>query len=85
MQCCILSAHIGHAKAICTSSSFLSKVTTNKKKRRIANCDTTLFIYEVNNPLHLDLNLNTAWQLKLHQCINSLSCRTVDVNKTLVV
>lgn len=34
--------------------------------------------------LDLDLNLNTAGKLKLHQSINSLSSAAVDVDETLV-
>ena len=35
--------------------------------------------------LYLDLNLDTAGELKLHQGIDSLCGRAVDVNQTLVV
>jgi len=33
--------------------------------------------------LDLDFNLNTAGKLKLHQSVNGLSCRAVDVDETL--
>ena len=33
--------------------------------------------------LYLDLNFNAAWQLKLHECIDGLGCRAVDVDETL--
>jgi hypothetical protein len=35
--------------------------------------------------LYLDLNLDTAGELKLHQGIDSLCGRAVDVDQTLVV
>lgn len=41
--------------------------------------------YEVQKILHLYLNLNARRKLKLHKCVDSLRCRAVDINKTLVV
>ena len=41
-------------------------------------------IIDVFERLHLNLNLNTAGEFQLHQGINSLLCRAVDVNQTLV-
>jgi hypothetical protein len=34
--------------------------------------------------LHLDLNINTAWQFKLHQCVNSFCAVAVDIHQALV-
>ncbi len=46
---------------------------------------TALKLIYVSEILYLDLNLNTAGKLELHQGINSLGSRAVDVNQTLVV
>ena len=47
--------------------------------------DTLLVLSLKCRVLDLDLNLNTAGELELHQGINSLSGRAVDVDQTLVV
>ena len=47
--------------------------------------DTLLVLSLKCRVLDLDLNLNTAGELELHQGINSLSGRAVDVDETLVV
>ena len=54
----------------------------NKRHPRL----TGMSLYLENKiVLYLDLYLNTAGEFKLHQGINSLSCRAVDVDQTLVV
>ena len=35
--------------------------------------------------LYLDLNLNTTGEFELHQCVDGLGGRAVDVNQTLIV
>ena len=47
--------------------------------------DTLLVLSLKCRVLHLDLNLNTAGELELHQRVDSLSGRAIDVNQTLVV
>ena len=42
------------------------------KKQRILG--DTLLYNQIKIKLYLDLNLNTAGELELHQSINSLSC-----------
>jgi hypothetical protein len=43
----------------------------NKKKQRILG--DTLLYNQIKIKLYLDLNLNTAGELELHQSVNSLS------------
>ena len=54
------------------------------KKIQPAKTDWILSI-RVFKKLHLDLYLNTRRKLELHKCIDSLCCRTVDVDKALEV
>ena len=43
------------------------------------------YLNAANSILYLDFNLNTAGEFELHQGVNSLSGRAVDVDQTLVV
>ena len=54
-------------------------------KQKAAHLGGTLLLSLVVSGLYLDLHLNTTGEFELHQSINSLSCRAVDVNQTLEV
>ena len=66
------------------------RINERKAKYNLHKNDATIAGYVAimdlkKDLLYLDLNLNTAGELELHQRVNSLSGRAIDVNQTLVV
>ena len=58
-------------------------ISISHKQKRLCPHPDRAFLILFDCGLHLDLNLYTAWELELHQGINSLGCCAIDVDHTL--
>ena len=71
----------GLCKYVQRTGGFLQRKAAQPEK---TGCAALTYI-EIRCLLYLDLNLYTTGELELHQSVNRLSGRAVDVDQTLVV